>query len=223
MHGEVGQERLGNVGAVGRVGGVAVVAGVGDHPDLVLDLDQDHGPGAVGVAEVPHQRREGPGVGGDVRLVEGREDLERRPVDALGARKTVGVPLHPRWHVRRHAVLPRPEPQQHEPHVVGARLADQAVHQREVEPPLHRLEQLPVDRGEDRVQAEAVQPGPDGRHVLQARRRGVAELAAEHQERLAVDHELHRVALGTEMRQPLCAGGPRRASDKEKGDKKPDR
>jgi hypothetical protein len=80
-------------------------------------------PRTVDRPKVTHQPRERPRVGVDVRGDERRKDFLTTSARRLGAGETRLIRLHPRRRVRRHAVLPTPEPEQHEPHVVGARSA----------------------------------------------------------------------------------------------------
>src|SRR3546814_7000749 len=61
-----------------------------------------------------------------------------------GKARVVG--LDPCGGIARAAVLPRREPQQHQPLVVRARLIEQRIDEAEIEPALLRLDLLPRDR-----------------------------------------------------------------------------
>ncbi len=197
---EVGQQLGGNRRAEGALGPGAVVARGRDHPDLVLHLDHHDGVrGPVDVAEVLLDRGERPGVGVAVLGRERRQDLLPHAFEVGGAGEPLRVALHPAGRVAGHAVLPRGEPEQHEPHPVGARLLDQPVERREVEPPLVRLDQVPVDGSQHRVHVELGEPGPETFEVGGVRSRGVAELAASNQERLPVHDQLGGGALSAEV------------------------
>ena len=76
----------------------------------------------------------------------------------------------------------------------------QAIHQREVKLALHRLNQLPAHRREDRVQPHRRQARPFRFHVIQARRTGVMDLRAQQQIRLAVHDQLRRFAALRQVR-----------------------
>ena len=76
--------------------------------------------------------------------------------------------------------------------------------------PSRGLDQLPGCGSEDRVEAELAEQRPELLQVLEVGCGGIAELAAEDQERRAVDDELLGRALGTQVRNILgCerAGG----------------
>jgi hypothetical protein len=90
---------------------------------------------------------------------------------------------------------------------VGAGLGDHAVDDREVEPPLDRLDLVPADRGQHGVEVQGLQGGPLGRQIVQVRGAGIAQFAAQDQERLAVDQQLGGVALPGQARNLLGGGG----------------
>ena len=205
--GERGQELGGHRRAEGAIGLGAVVARGRDHPDLVLDLDHQHGAGClVDLAQVPQERGEGPGIGIAVRRREGRQDLLRRAALVGRAREPLRVALHPGGRVAGHAVLPRPEPQQHEPHPVAARVGEELVEAREVEAAFFRLDELPVDGSEHRVHVELGELRPERPEIGGVGGGGVAELAAADQERLPVHDQLDGAALATQVRQRRAGG-----------------
>jgi hypothetical protein len=93
---------------------------------------------------------------------------------------------------------------------VRAGLVEQAVDRAPVELPFDRLDQFPGCRREDRVEPELAEQRPELLQIFQVGCSRVAELAAEDQERRAVDDELLSRALGTEMRNVFrgwCVGG----------------
>ena len=139
----------------------------------------------VGVARVRRERR---------------ENLHARSVGELRARETLLIALHPRRHVGGHAVLPRAEPEDHELEIVRARIAQQFIDRGPVEFSFGGLDEFPRHRREHGVEIHRLQARPVRAHVLRARGAGIAELAAQDQERLAVDDELLRAAVFREMR-----------------------
>ena len=88
---------------------------------------------------------------------------------------------------------------------------DRAADEREVELVLARLHQLPVDRQQHRVQVHLAAPPQRVVEHAEVARRRVAQLAAEHEERFAVDVELRDVAgadeVGDEVGHVVVAGG----------------
>src|SRR3546814_15155623 len=74
--------------------------------------------------------------------------------------------------------------------MLRARIVEQAVDQREIEPPLVGLDQFPAYRYEYRIEVEPGQPFPARRHIGAARRARIGQLAAEQQPRRALDAEL---------------------------------
>ena len=172
-------ERLRDRFGEGEVGRLAGLAGEGQEADLVLDLDHDdRALVVIDLAKMPHQRREGPGVGLARVGFELRDDL--LPAVLAGrAHEAELVALDPRRDVARHRVLPRAEPQQHQPHVVRAGIGKQPVDGGEIEPPLLRLDQLPVDRREHGVEVHRLELGPMRPHRLAARSLRIAKFAAE--------------------------------------------
>lgn len=73
--------------------------------------------------------------------------------------------------------------------------ADQSIDARKIEAALHWLDQLPGHRRDHRVQMHLLEPGPRGLELREAGGRGIRQLAAEDQERLAVDDELRPATL----------------------------
>ena len=180
---------------------MAIFARHRQHADLVLDLDHDDGVlGFVERANVTKQGGEGPSVGRLRLRAEGGEDVDALAVRHLRPRESRLVALHPSGGVGRHAVLPGAEPENDESHVVGARVSYELIDRRPVESPFHGLDQLPRHRREHRVEVHGAQPWPVGGHVAGARGAGIAKLAADQQNRLAVDDQLGRIALPTKRR-----------------------
>src|SRR5207253_4486669 len=97
----------------------------------------------------------------------------------LRARKAPPVCLHPRRAVTGHAVLPRGKPQRQQSLLMTTRLLDQTVHETEVELTFRRFDQLPIDGDEQRVEIKRDDLRPHGSHVLETRRSGISQLAAE--------------------------------------------
>ncbi len=73
----------------------------------------------------------------------------RRP--DFGAWKAPGVGAHPARRIGGLGILVSPEPQQDEPHVADARLLELLVDKSVVELVLLRLQELPGDRSDHRV------------------------------------------------------------------------
>ncbi len=186
-----------------RYGGGRAVAGVG-HADFVFHLDHDHRvPLAVHGLDVPHEGRKGAGVGVAVRQAEGTEDLDalgpaRRP--DLGSREALEVPLHPVGRVARLPVLPTPEPQEHEAHVVAPCALDHAVKHVEVELSFLGLDLGPGNGGQHAVELRGNELGPYVLHVLEAGGGVVAQFARQGQKGLAVNDQLRGGPLLLQVR-----------------------
>ena len=123
-------------------------------------------------------------VGGGV----GAHHVEQLAVGVLLARVGAGVGLDPLRNVVVLPVLPCAEPEQDDAEVVLARLRDQQVHVGEVECAFGGLHLLPVDGGLDGIGVHGLGCAP---HTGKGRGpcAGVADLAPEDEERLAVDDE----------------------------------
>ena len=189
---ELARHRL----AKGGFGERTIFARHRQHADLILDLDHDDRVlGVVDGADVAQQGSEGPAVGRLRLRAESGQDVDALSVRHLRPREAGLVPLHPGRRIGGHAVLPGAEPEDDEPHVVRARVADELIDRRPVEASLLGLDQLPRHRREHRIQMHGAQSRPDRRHVGGARGAGIAELAADEQDRLAVDDQLRRIAL----------------------------
>ena len=116
-------------------------------------------------------------------------------VRKLRARKARLIALHPGWHVARHRVLPRTEPEQHDASLVRACLFEQAVDRAEIELPFDRLDQFP-EAGARIVLSRACRTAARTAADTSGQMRGVAGFAAADQERRAIDDQLLGRALG---------------------------
>src|SRR3546814_14693815 len=72
--------------------------------------------------------------------------LCRSAVGEPCAGKAGGIALDPIGRVARHRILPAPEPEQDDAQMLRARIVEQAVDQREIEPPLVGLDQFTAYR-----------------------------------------------------------------------------
>ena len=81
------------------------------------------------------------------------------------------------------------------------RLLNQAVHQTKVEFTFRRLDQFPINGDEQRIKIKRNDLRPNRTHVLEARRGGVSQLAAENEKRLPVHDELRGSSLLTQVRE----------------------
>ena len=142
----------------------------------------------VGLLQVLHQRDERALVRGQRGRRMRRQRIQHLALGVDQPRKTRVVELHPLGRVVRAVVLPGGEPQQHQAHVMLARLAQQRVEEREIELAFDGLDLLPGDGHADGVGLQLLHRRPDlwqhGRPGA-----GVVHLRAEHEERRAVDHE----------------------------------
>jgi hypothetical protein len=66
---------------------------------------------------------------------------------------------------------------------------------------------FPRDRGEDGVEVEVNQPGPNGLEIVQTGGAGIVEFAGEDEVGLAVDNELGDLAVFFQMREEGGVGG----------------
>src|ERR1035438_859824 len=79
-------------------------------------------------------------------------------------------------------------------------LIQQAIDKRKIVSAFLGFDQLPTDRSQHGVQPHGGQFWPHGLHMFQAGRRGVRQLASQHQEGFAVHNELGRGAAFFQMR-----------------------
>ena len=167
---------------------------------LVLHLHHHHGlVASVDGLQVPHECRKGLGISLAGLLSQRGEDGQGLALGCLSQREALGVGLHPFRGIAGDAVLPAAEPQQGEPQVVCARAGEQVIYHGKVVFPLSRLYLLPRHYGQHGVHAAFLELFPVGLHVFPARGRGVAQFAAQCEERLAVDDELCDVAPFLQM------------------------
>ena len=142
-----------------RLGKRAVVSGCFEHPDLVFHLHHDDSILlAVSLCEMFHQFGVCFFVGLKYVRRESRCYLERFSVCCHGSWKALGVSFEPLRCIAAHGVLPCPKPQEHYFEVVLSGLMDDFVYEREVECAFNGLEQLPVSRHEDGVEAKFLHP-----------------------------------------------------------------
>ena len=193
---------MGTVCVVSGVRRRRVVACVGDDADFVFHLHHDHGVRRARRSPSTRRIRAAKARASASRLasLNGERRSRAGAVVQLHARESLEVALHPVGRIARPGVLPAAEPQEHEPQIVRARVANQPVDQAEVELALGGFEQGPGDRRQHGVEMHRGQPRPDRLHVVEARRRVVEDLAAQRQERLAVDDQLGRRAAFFQMR-----------------------
>jgi hypothetical protein len=86
-------------------------------------------------------------------------------------------------------------------HVILAGAFDELVHQTEIALPFLRLDPVPGNTGQDGVHVDlAGEQRPHHLHALRVGRNGVAQLAAEHQEGLAIDDQLRGLSALFQMR-----------------------
>src|SRR5262249_29664396 len=88
--------------------------------------------------------------------------------------------------------------------VVRARLPDERIDRAPVEAPFGRLDQLPGNRCQHRVEVHLPQAGPMRSHVARTRGTRITELPTQHEEGSVVDDQLLRGTLALQMRD----GGP---------------
>ena len=85
----------------------------------------------------------------------------------------------------------------------------------EVESALLGFEEVPGDRGQNRVQPQRAESHPIRREVLEVGCRGVPELTATHQKRTPIDDELGRTALFAQVRERRRLGGENYVTDRD--------
>ncbi|OPZ77194.1 MAG: hypothetical protein BWY77_01747 [bacterium ADurb.Bin431] len=193
---EIGRHRLGK--AFVRL--AAVIACIRDHADLVLHLDHDHRLLLlIHFAEMAHQGGEGAYIGLEILRAERSEDFLGLSCARAGAGEAHRVRFHPEGRVAGHAVLPGAEPEQDELEVVGAGGLEDAVDERKFKTPLLRLDQLPVDGHQGCVEMHVLQLGPDPAHRCGIGGARIAQFTGQHEQGLAPDDELDRLALLAEM------------------------
>ncbi len=147
-----------------------------------------------------HQRHERGAIRGQRMRTERRQRIERAAVLLQDARKPLVVQLHPRRRVVRPVVFPGREPQQHQPHLLLARLRHQGVEKTEVEMAFHRFDLVPRDRHLHGIGVDRLDRWP---HLRQHRRpaAGVVHLGAEDEVGLAVDQQLVTAVRADDLRQ----------------------
>ncbi len=153
-------------GAVGRLRAVARIA---HHADLIFDLHHnDRMLLAIDFAQMAHQRGERAGVGLPVGFANRRKDLGRLARTDSDAGKARIIALDPERDVARHAIFPTAKPEDNQPQVVLARLAKQAIDQREIELALGWLDQFPKDWCQNSIKLQRDQALPNRLHVGEA-------------------------------------------------------
>ena len=147
---------------------------------------------------MPHQLHERLLVRFQRCLGQRRQRIEQLAVGGDHAREALVVQLDPGRRVVGSVVLPRGEPQQHQPQFALARLRQQGVEEGEVERAFLGLDLFPGDRHHHRIGLEHVDRRPD---LLQHRRvvARVVDLRAEDQERFAVDQQGVASVLGDQL------------------------
>ncbi len=164
----------------------------------------------VGLLEVRHQGGEGRLVGLQRLRIEGAQNILRPALVVLGPGVARVIALDERRHVGRHRILPGAEPQQHDVHVVLARLLEDGVSDGEIEMALLRLDLVPFDGQDHGIEADTLQPGPQLRQIVRAGGRRIRQFTAQDQIGLAIDHQLFRRTVRRQMRDWVAAVGIRR-------------
>ena len=145
---------------------------------------------AIDLLDMAHHFGESPGIGFDIVL---RKRGQLGGIDAgvvLAAGKVGPVGLDPGRHVGAVPVLPggKPDEDQLEMALTGG--FDDAVGERKIEFALLGFHQFPGEAGDDGVEVQRGQTGPDGLQVGQAGGAGIVQFAREHDPRVAIDDEL---------------------------------
>ena len=183
------------------IGGGAVVARPSVQADLVLQLHHHDGLlEAVHFGQVAHQRSIGPGVG--CGRLSAQRAQNRQFVAVFGQCEGILliVRLDPDGMVGTHAVLPAAEPEQSQLEFVLPGRLDQFIHNREVELAFDRLHLLPGHHGQDGIHSGLFEIGPQGLHIRRAGSGGIAQFAANRQERLPLHDQLGHIAALLEVR-----------------------
>ena len=155
---------------------------------------------AIHLAQVPHERGEGCGIGVAVGGAERGEQFDAAATLDLDTQKPFKVPFHPVRRVTGQAVLPARKPEEAKAQVVTPCRLDDPVHDGEVEFALLRLDLSPGNTCQDSVQFRFLKLGPQGLHVLQAGGAVVAQFSRQRQKGFAVNNQLCRRALFSQMR-----------------------
>ncbi len=197
---QVGGQLRGNRLAENFVGHRGPVAGVADQTDFILQLDHDgRAAGRIAFLNVPHEGREGLRIGVPVGGAQRGQNLDGLAARELSARETVLVRHDPGRGEVGEPVLPTPEPEPRDVHLVGSRVPDDVVGESEIELTLFGLDPGPGHRSQDRIEPHLRQMRPRFLHVLGTGGGGVHQLAGQGQERLAVDDKLCRCASFLQM------------------------
>jgi hypothetical protein len=170
---------------------------LGDDSNFVFHLHHKNGvPVCVHGAQMAHQFGKGQRIRISCRHAKWGEPLRVTAVAGLDPRESVRVRLHPGRHIAGIGVFPGAKPEEHESQIVLAGPGQQPVHAREIKLSFFRLDGLPGDRQQNRIQMHRGQPRPDGLHVLDTGGTRVMQLSTKHEEWIAIDNELsHPVAF----------------------------
>nr|GEU28687.1 hypothetical protein [Tanacetum cinerariifolium] len=184
----------------------AVIAHHRQHADFILHLHHHHRAALVERFQMRHQRAERALVGFQGIGIVRTQDILRYALVVLRLGVGLEVVLDVRRRVRRRRILPGAKPQQHQFHVVGFGLADQAFERLEVVHARLRLDLVPLDRRQHRVDADGFQYRPLALEVLEVGSGRVTKLAAEDQQRLPIDDQVRGRAMFFQMGNWLCGG-----------------
>ena len=139
--------------------------------------------------------------GGRVR----RRRIHAATLLADDARVFVRLAFHPRRNVMRAAIFPGAKPEQHQPHIMLARLLDDGVNHRRVELARFRLKLFPIDRDFERVGVKIFDGRPDfGQHRRPCT--GIVALCAEDEERRTVHNQGMVSVFSHELRKRIVVG-----------------
>lgn len=172
---------------------------------FVLRLDHDHGVLRIDLLQMLHEGDEGLAVCIQCGLRMRRQRADRLALARHHTRKALVVGLDPMRCIRRAVVLPGRKPQQHQPHLVLARLRQQRIDEGEIELAFFRLDLLPGDRHLHGVGAQHLHCRPHLVHDpgIVA---GVVDLRAQDQERRTIDQQRMLAVLADELRHwRLCS------------------
>src|SRR5439155_16866521 len=129
------------------------------------------------------------------------------------------VSPYPRGRVARHAVLPGSEPEENQLQLIAPPPGEQRVDRGEVEATFFGLDQLPRYGREHGIEVHRPELRPGRSHISGARRRRIAEFAAENEKRLVLDLELDGAAVPDE---PWLCGDWRGECEQRERCKEPD-
>ena len=174
----------------------AIVAGIFEHTNLVLDLHHEDSPlFAIDLLQMLEPSLEGTIVGFEDILGECRGYLQRFTSLGMSTRETLVIDLEPFGRITRHRVFPRTKPQIDHAKIIFASFLDDCIDQGEIVLTFNRLEKVPIVGYKHRIESHAMQVGKATGNVFRTGGRAVGCFATDDQKGFAINNQLFRSSM----------------------------